>query len=122
MNDGSRATEEGKLGFIESIVPWIALVGGTAFAVVWVIGTTISMLFDDNLYRIALGNLPTLLGLPCSALGSLCLVIFLKTANGPIEFEALGFKFRGASGPIIMWGLCFLSMILGIHTLWRWPA
>jgi hypothetical protein len=59
-----------------------------------------------------------LVALPFAALGSLCLVLLLRYAAGPIEFEGLGFKFRGASGPIVMWALCYLVIAVSIKLLW----
>lgn len=58
------------------------------------------------------------IGLPLASIAALCLVIMLKFATGPIEFEGLGFKFRGASGPIVLWVLCFLAMAAAIRLLW----
>jgi hypothetical protein len=60
-----------------------------------------------------------LVGTPMSAVTAFCIVSLLKVTNGPIEFEAIGFKFRGASGPIVLWILCFLAVALGFHLLWR---
>jgi len=59
------------------------------------------------------------LGVPLSAISSACIVLLLKATTGPIEFEGMGFKFRAASGPIILWILCFLAMILGVYLLWN---
>jgi hypothetical protein len=59
------------------------------------------------------------LGVPLSAISAACIVMLLKATAGPIEFEGLGFKFRGASGPIILWMICFLAMILGVYLLWN---
>jgi hypothetical protein len=59
------------------------------------------------------------LGVPLSAISSTCVILLLKATTGPIEFEGMGFKFRGASGPIILWILCFLAIILGVYLLWN---
>lgn len=58
------------------------------------------------------------LGIPLSAITAACLVFLLKSTTGPIEFEFMGFKFRGASGPIVLWVVCFLAMIFGLWLLW----
>jgi hypothetical protein len=58
------------------------------------------------------------IGVPfCGAMAAF-IVLLLRTTQGPIEFEALGFKFRGASGPIVMWVLCFLSFVAATKLLW----
>ena len=35
--------------------------------------------------------------------------------SGTIEFEIVGQKFRGASGPVVLWVLTFLSIMLGLR-------
>jgi hypothetical protein len=42
-----------------------------------------------------------LVGIPMSALIAMCVVILLRFSAGPIEFEGLSFKFRGASGQVV---------------------
>ena len=59
-----------------------------------------------------------MIGTPLTVLTAYCIVSLLKVTNGPIEFEALGFKFRGASGPIILWLFCFLAIGVIFHLLW----
>jgi hypothetical protein len=58
------------------------------------------------------------IAVPLSAFSSLCVILTLKTTSGPIEFEAFGFKFQGASGPLIFWLLTFLGFIAAVNTLW----
>ncbi len=58
------------------------------------------------------------LGLPSGALAALCIVLFLEAKSGRIEFEGFGFKFRGASGEIILWVICFLAIVTSIKLLW----
>ena len=57
-------------------------------------------------------------GLPAAALASFLLVVVLETAAGHIELRVLGFEFKGASGPIVMWVLCFLAVAFAIWLLW----
>lgn len=57
-------------------------------------------------------------GIPFSAAIAMFVVLMLRTTQGPVEFEVVGFKFRGASGPIIMWVLCFLVIIAATKLLW----
>jgi hypothetical protein len=59
-----------------------------------------------------------MVGTPLSAMTAYSIVSLLKVTNGPIEFEALGFKFHGASGPIILWVFCFLAIGIVFHLLW----
>lgn len=57
-------------------------------------------------------------GVPCAAAAAMFVVLLLRTTQGPIEFEVIGVRFRGASGPIVMWVLTFLSVIAAIKLLW----
>ena len=43
------------------------------------------------------------------------IVLTLSFATGDIEFEAPGFKFKGASGPIVLWVLCFVAILFGFY-------
>ena len=59
------------------------------------------------------------IGVPLSAIAAFCVVLLLKVvSSGSIEIEALGFKFRGASGPVVLWMVCFLAMIFAMYLLW----
>jgi hypothetical protein len=60
------------------------------------------------------------IGVPLSAITAFCIVLLLKVVNtGPVELEALGFKFHGAAGPVVLWIFCFLAVILGVYLLWN---
>jgi hypothetical protein len=58
------------------------------------------------------------IGIPTSMISAMVIVLLMRTVAGPIELEALGVKFKGASGPIIMWILCFGTFAAGIKLLW----
>ena len=58
------------------------------------------------------------IGLPAAAAGAFLVVMLLRNTEGPLEFEGLGFKFKGASGPVILWALCFLVIASVIRMLW----
>jgi len=57
-------------------------------------------------------------GGPCSAFAALLIVLLLRYTAGPIEMKGLGFEFKGAAGPVILWLFCFLAMVSGIRMLW----
>ena len=59
------------------------------------------------------------IAVPLSGVSALCVVLALKATTGPIEFEAFGFKFRGASGPLVFWLICFIAMIWAVWLLWK---
>lgn len=45
-------------------------------------------------------------------------VLLLRTVSGDVDVRLLGVEFKGASGPIIMWILCFLALILAVNKTW----
>jgi hypothetical protein len=56
-----------------------------------------------------------LVGICSTAFG---LVTFLRQSEGPIEFEAVGMKFKGAAGQVILWGVCAIVLTLCAKLLW----
>lgn len=68
--------------------------------------------------RVALNHFPAVLGLPAAASGAFLVVTLLRNTEGPLEFEGLGFRFKGASGPVVLWALCFLVIASAIRMLW----
>ena len=97
----------------------LAVLGLSLLALFLVIGTVAATLNKDAVYfSILIKHYPATIGLPISALAALVLVFVLEYSTGPIEFEGLGFKFKGAAGPLVFWIACFLAINLSIATLW----
>ena len=49
---------------------------------------------------------------------SFALVVFLRQTEGPIEFEGLGMKFKGAAGQVVLWAFCIIVFALCAKLLW----
>jgi hypothetical protein len=60
----------------------------------------------------------TLVVLPFTAAGAFIVVGLLRVTLGPIEFEVTGLKFKGASGPILLWCLAFSTVTAAVKLLW----
>jgi hypothetical protein len=109
--------------YLREWVTWV-VVGGTGFLGAYFFWFLIYRTFwgepdpGNWLTKLTNTHYAALVGTPMSAVTAFCIVSLLKVTNGPIEFEALGFGFRGASGPIILWVLCFLSVVVAFHLLW----
>jgi hypothetical protein len=59
-------------------------------------------------------------GVPLSAITAFCIVTLLNViSKGDIEFSFLGLSFKGASGPVILWVICFLTVVFGFSMLWE---
>jgi len=115
MPDSSQSDQQ---TLLSQVFGWIAAVLGFAF-----VGWVLYMVYDAAKYhfwdRIVLEHFASIIGLPCAAVASLILVLVLRTVAGKTEFKFLGFEFKGASGPIIMWILCFLAAALAITQTWN---
>jgi len=93
----------------------------TLFMLIMVVSTGILLYFSfpvETLRELGKAHSRALLGMPCCAMMSLTVLSLLRVSAGPIEFEALGFKFRGASGPVVLWIFTYLACISGVVALW----
>jgi hypothetical protein len=98
-------------------IAWITFGGFVLFALLIAIDLLASV--DKGFWsKTAKEHLASVFGLPLAAVGSLTLVCALRTVAGDIKIKGLGFEFEGASGPIIMWVLCFLALTLAITKTW----
>lgn len=104
-------------------VTWAAVIG-TAF---WVGYFFLFLVYqslaggtgDENWFiRMVQQHPAATIGVAMSAITAFCLVALLEIARGAIEFEVLSFKFKGASGPVVLWVLCFLAMVFAVWLLW----
>ncbi len=57
-------------------------------------------------------------GLPFAGFIAYFVVGTLENVRGRIEFEVFSMKFKGASGPIVMWIVVFLTIITAIRLVW----
>ncbi len=60
----------------------------------------------------------SIVGLPMAAAGAFIVVALFRQSDGPIEFRGLGFEFKGASGQVAMWIVCFLAIAGAIKLCW----
>jgi len=97
---------------------WLAVAAVLAAAVVF--GGTILVVANQFTYwqDVLRDHFAAIIGLPGGAAVAFALVVFLRQTDGPIEFEGLGFKFKGAAGQVIMWVVCFLAIAGAIKLCW----
>jgi hypothetical protein len=102
------------------IVTWLCLVAGIGLVAVTYFPVIRAALNQDPwLLEIFRKHYAAIFGLPGAALLSFILVVVFEARFDRIEMEIANvLKFRGASGPVILWVLCFLSMTLAIKLLW----
>jgi hypothetical protein len=63
-------------------------------------------------------HIRAVVGVPMAAASAFCVVLFLEVRGGPMEFEAMGFSFRGAAAPAVIWIFAFLAFASVIRLLW----
>jgi hypothetical protein len=97
------------------LVPGGATILGGAFII---LGVSTMWSNQGWLVDIAKSHFAATVGLPAAALVAMAVVLFLEFNAGPIEFEVVGFKFRGASGPVVLWTFCFMAIAAAIKLLW----
>jgi hypothetical protein len=92
----------------------VIAVSGIAFLIValWI------NCYDPVLTQLAIANFPAIVGLPLAAVAAF-VVVAVFWQSEPIEFEALGFKLKGAAGEIVLWIACFMTVVIGIRLLWK---
>jgi hypothetical protein len=60
----------------------------------------------------------TVFGGPIAVIVSFSIVQLLRGLHGPIVIESKWVTFKGATGPVILWILCFLSVVGAMWLLW----
>ena len=105
---------------LRTFISWLAILGGTLF----MFGITVGVMYlgatRETLQQIVREHFRALFGIPTMSICSLLLVfLFQVAAGGKLEFETpFGFKFRGASGPIVLFVLCYLAFTVSLTVLW----
>jgi hypothetical protein len=98
---------------------WLSLAGIFVFIIFVGLVISRSILSDsDWLINIIKGHFAATVGLPLAMVAAIVIVSLFKLTFGPIELEIIGFKFKGASGQVILWIVVFLSMASAIKLLW----
>jgi hypothetical protein len=82
---------------------------------VWLLATE---WYNASLRQFTVDHFPATVGIPVAAVFAFVVVALFESTAGNVKFEAAFLKFDGAAGPIIMWILCFLSIIWAIKLLW----
>jgi len=104
---------------LRRIAPWIATFGAvigsfSALALILYAFCSNNKAFSSLL----LAEVRPIIGIPLAAVSSFCVVWVLQATSGRIEFEIGPLKFRGASGPVVLWVLGFMALVTAIRLLW----
>lgn len=104
----------------QEVASWLVMLGMACFGAVALFGVIHGIWISEDrwIVHIAKEHFAAIVGLPSAAIASLFVVSIFEITAGPIRFDGLGFKFEGASGPIILWVICFLSIAGAIKWIW----
>src|SRR5579871_894814 len=92
----------------QNIALWLAVAGTIVVSAVYLYALFV-WADKPGGHDILIAHYAAIVGVPAAAAVSFILVVLLRQIDGPIEFEGLGFKFRGAAGQVVLWVLCFLA-------------
>jgi hypothetical protein len=74
---------------------------------------------NPTIFEIILKQWLAVIVFPSACFAALVAVMVLDQAVGNIEFKALGFEFKGAAAPIVMWAMLILVLGICFHLLWQ---
>jgi hypothetical protein len=110
-------TDEEGSEFIQNVLQiavFVAVFGAFALFVLFIVAEWTNPAWSN----VAFEHFPATVGLPAAAAAAFVVCALFRTAEGKIRFAILGLRFEGASGPIVMWVLCFLAIAAAIRLLW----
>jgi hypothetical protein len=92
-----------------------AAVGSVAFG--WIADATFG---SETWQAFVLANFELVLGTPMAAALAFCIVmIFYGSFEGPLKMRIGVLEIEGPAGPILLWVVCFIAVVWGIHILSR---
>ena len=99
--------------FVAVFAAWqIALISAMTIAFIW------PRPADWPVTALIVEHFAAIVGLPAICVMAFAVVWSFRTFSGPIEFEVIGFKLRGASGPVVLWVATMLALTLAVRLLW----
>ena len=110
---------DNKKNYTTDIVKWIVYAGVLALTIIFVVRLSNFMFNDTNILKMFKDHMPTFIGLPLAFLLSFLIVLFIEIVVGPVELEGWGVKFNQTSGLIILWLICFLTILFAIRFTWN---
>lgn len=101
------------------VVVGTAIWAGFFFSFLMISALSPSLLPDSWLLQMVQAQPGGTLGIGISAISAFSVVAVLDVfSNDPIEIRFWQLEIKGAAGPVVLWVLCFLAMVLGCEVLW----
>ena len=118
MDDELKKKSEDNIHILRNSAKWMSILAAISLGAVYMFWLVWGFNNDSKFIEIMYQHLAMVVGIPGAIITAFVLVTVLEQVSGQIKFEGLGFKFEGASGPIIMWVIVFSALIGGINALW----
>jgi hypothetical protein len=121
MNDTEITTSYGVTltSGMKQFVIWSAMLAAGAVGVSYLLFILYSTWYSEGwVQEVIRQHFAATVGLPLTGLATFLLVQVLQISAGQIELEVLGFKLRGASGPVVLWVVCFLTVTAALKLVW----
>jgi len=109
---------------LRNFASWMAIIGTcalTAFFFGFLAYHSLKKTSSDSSWLLSVleEHFAATVTVPLSAISAACIVILLGVATGgDLSFDAGLFTFKGASGPVTLWLVCFIAMIVAVKALW----
>jgi hypothetical protein len=119
-NDAPAPAVSASPSLVRRTVTWLCIAFGPVLSVVTYYPLIQATLQHQQwIYTIFREHYDVIFGLPSASLLSFMLVVVFEARFDKIEMEIAGLvKFKGASGPIVLWILCFFSIVTAVKLLW----
>jgi hypothetical protein len=119
MEEPEKAPDEWEAKYNRTIR--VVTLGASILAIVVVVTLELIYLFHvkvDVWTAEVKEHFAAIIGLKAAVIVSFIMVVLLRQMEGPIEFEAVGMKFKGAAGQVILWAFCVVVLSLCAKLLW----
>jgi hypothetical protein len=109
---------------VRTLATWGVIVGTTLWTAFFFGYVIVGALFPTTVPPSWFLSLLTLhpggiLGVAIAAISAFSVVAVLDVmAHDPLEIKVLGVELKGAAGPVVLWVVCFLVIVLGSYVLW----
>ena len=118
MDNELKKKSENNIHIMRNSAKWMAIGAAILLGAVYMFWLIWSLNYDSQFIEIMYQHLVAVVGIPGAIITAFVLVNVLEQVSGPIEFSGLGFTFKGASGPVIMWVVVFTALVGGLKLLW----
>jgi hypothetical protein len=119
MNDDEiQKKAENNVSLLKHSAKWMSILGALVLGFLYIYWLGWSLQYDQIMITTFHNHMRAIVGVPGAIITAFVIVTVLEQFSGPIEFEVLGFKLKGAAGPGVLWIATFLTIVLGIKVLW----